>query len=50
MIPRGGVKDLAPLAEQVLREDRELFALTERKDFSAAMLSDKLAEAMKRHL
>jgi len=50
MIPRGGVKDLAPLAEQVLREDRELFALTERKDFSAAMLSDKVAEAMKRHL
>ena len=50
LIPRRGVHDLAALAEQVLREDRELFDLTERRDFSAAMLSAKLAEAVKRRL
>ena len=50
MIPHRGVHDLATLAEQVLREDRELFDLTERRDFSAAMLSAKLAEAVKRRL
>lgn len=40
----------AARAEQVCREDRELFDLTERKDFSAAMLEGKLAEATKRNL
>ena len=50
MIPRRGAANLPALAEQVLREDREMFELTERKDFSAAMLSAKLAEIMKRRI
>jgi regulator of RNase E activity RraA len=50
MIPRGVAGRLAAIAEQVLREDRELFELTERKDFSAAMLEAKLAAVMKRNL
>ena len=41
---------VAALAKQVLREDRELFELTEQKDFSAAMLKVKLAEVMKQNL
>jgi len=50
MLPRRGVGGLAALAEDVLREDRELFELTERKDFSAAVLAAKLAEVRKHRL
>jgi regulator of RNase E activity RraA len=50
MLPRRGVRDLAALAEQVLMEDREVFELTERKDFSPAMLTAKGAEVRKRRL
>jgi 4-hydroxy-4-methyl-2-oxoglutarate aldolase len=50
MIPHRGAGELAALAEQVLREDRELFELTERKDFSAALLSARLAEVTKHRL
>lgn len=49
MIPRQGADRLAPIAMQVLREDRELFELTERKDFSVATLSARL-EGVNRHL
>ena len=48
-IPIGAAHDLAGLAEQVLRDDRELFALTETKDFSVNMLSAILRRT-KRHL
>src|SRR5580700_11341191 len=44
MIPHRGADRLASLAEHVLRDDHELFQLTERKDFSAALLSDRLEE------
>jgi len=37
---------LAPIAERVLRGDRELFGLTERKDFSADMLPARLEEGV----
>jgi regulator of RNase E activity RraA len=50
MVPREAAGRVAALAAQVRREDRELFELTERKDFSAATLSAKLAEVMKRNL
>jgi len=50
MLPRRGLHDLAGLAEEVLREDREIFHLTERKDFSPALLNEKIAEVAKRHL
>ena len=50
MIPPSGAGRLAAIAEEVLREDRELFELTERKDFSAAMLTAKFAKIMKRNL
>ena len=49
MIPRSAAGDLAVVAEQVLRDDRELFELTERKDFSVATLSARL-EGINRHL
>jgi regulator of RNase E activity RraA len=49
MIPRRAAGSLAVIAEQVLREDRELFELTERKDFSVATLSAKL-EGVNTHL
>ena len=49
LIPRGAAGALAVIAEQVLREDRELFELTERKDFSVATLSARL-EGVNRHL
>jgi regulator of RNase E activity RraA len=48
-IPRRAAGSLAVIAEQVLREDRELFELTERKDFSVATLSAKL-EGVNKHL
>jgi regulator of RNase E activity RraA len=50
MVPRRGAGNLPELAELVRREDQEMFDLTERKDFSAAMLSAKLAEMMKRRI
>jgi regulator of RNase E activity RraA len=50
MLPRGGLRDLPALAEDVLREDREIFHLTERKDFSPALLNAKIAEVGKKHL
>jgi hypothetical protein len=50
MIPHRGVDRLASLAEQVLRDDRQLFQLTERKDFSVALLSDRLEEVKKHPL
>ena len=48
-IPCGAVNGLAAIAERVLREDRELFEFTERKDFSPATLSARL-EGINRHL
>jgi 4-hydroxy-4-methyl-2-oxoglutarate aldolase len=48
-IPGEAVGSLALVAEQVLREDRELFELTERKDFSVATLTARL-EGVNRHL
>ena len=47
MIPKGAARDLAVIAEDVLRADRELFELTERKDFSPDML---LQQIVKQHL
>jgi regulator of RNase E activity RraA len=49
MVPRSVAPSLAVIAEQVLRDDRELFELTERKDFSLATLSARL-EGVNRHL
>jgi regulator of RNase E activity RraA len=46
-IPSEAARDLPSLAEQVLRDDRELFELTERKDFSVDTLSDVLTEGAK---
>jgi regulator of RNase E activity RraA len=48
-IPKSAAGHLAVIADQVLREDRELFELTERKDFSVATLSARL-EGVNRHL
>lgn len=50
MLPDRGADRLASLAEHVLRDDHQLFQLTERKDFSAALLSDRLEEIKKHHL
>lgn len=50
MVPRRGAGQLAELAEEVLREDREIFEFTEREDFSARLLAAKLAEMMKPRL
>jgi regulator of RNase E activity RraA len=47
-IPIEAARDLPRLADQVLSDDRELFNLTERKDFSVDMLSALLAEEPKR--
>jgi 4-hydroxy-4-methyl-2-oxoglutarate aldolase len=49
-IPVQAARELPALAEQVLRDDRELFELTERKDFSVDILSALLKEAAKRLL
>lgn len=49
LIPQAAVGSLEVLAEQVLREDRELFELTERRDFSVATLTAKL-EGVNKHL
>jgi 4-hydroxy-4-methyl-2-oxoglutarate aldolase len=48
-IPHEAVGSLAVVAEQVLREDRELFELTDRKDFSVATLTARL-EGVNKHL
>ena len=48
-IPGGAAGDLAGVAEQVLRDDRRLFELTERQDFSPATLSAML-EGVNRQL
>jgi len=50
MIPRDVAGGLAAIAEQVLRDDRELFELTERKDFSVAALSARLEGANRQSL
>lgn len=50
MIPRGAARNLAVVAEEVLRDDRELFELTERRDFSAAMLTSTLEKTGKPRL
>lgn len=47
-IPIVAARELPAIAEQVLRDDRELFALTERKDFSVDMLSARLEQGVKR--
>jgi regulator of RNase E activity RraA len=47
-VPIEAARDLPGLAEQVLRDDRELFDLTEKKDFSVDMLSALLAQEPKR--
>ena len=50
MIPRGAARNLAVVAEEVLRDDRELFELTGRKDFSAVMLTSTLEKTVKPRL
>jgi regulator of RNase E activity RraA len=50
MIPIEAARKLPGVAEQVLRDGRELFELIERKDFSVDMLSAKLEERVKRRL
>jgi len=44
MIPRQIARELPAVAEQVQDQERELFELCERKDFSVDMLASKLAE------
>src|SRR5208283_1788972 len=50
MIPISAARELPGVAEQVLRDDRELFEVTERKDFSLDMLTATLDQGVKRHL
>jgi len=50
MIPIGAASELPGVAEQVLRDGRDLFELIERKDFSLDMLSAKLQERVQRKL
>jgi len=47
-IPIGAARELPGIAEQVLRDDRELFALTERKDFSVDLLAARLEQGVNR--
>lgn len=47
-IPMEAARELPGIAEQVLRDDRELFELTERRDFSVDILSALLADEAKR--
>ena len=49
IVPRNYVSQLPALADEVLREDREIFDMTERKDFSVAVLSERF-EGVNRHL
>ncbi|HUP03679.1 MAG TPA: RraA family protein [Bryobacteraceae bacterium] len=41
-VPLEAARQLPEIAERVLREDEELFALTERKDFSVELLTARL--------
>ena len=50
VIPAEGIDRLESLAQDVLRDDRDLFCLTERKDFSVDLLAAKLAQAKSRNL
>jgi len=50
MIPIGAARALPGAAEQVLRGDRLVIDLTERKDFSVGMLQANLEEGMDRRL
>lgn len=50
MIPLRATASLAAIAEEVLRDDRDLFELTERPEFSAAVLSARLQEELKHRL
>jgi hypothetical protein len=43
-IPIEAARELPGIAEQVLRDDRKLFQLTERKDFSGELLTARLVE------
>jgi regulator of RNase E activity RraA len=45
-IPITAARELPDLAEQVLRDDHELFDLTARKDFSVEMLAAELRKAV----
>jgi regulator of RNase E activity RraA len=45
-IPIEAVQGLPAIAEQVLQDDRDLFELASRKDFSVDMLAAKLREAV----
>jgi len=45
-IPMDAARELPGVAEQILREDRELFAFTSRKDFSVDLLTAKLQKAV----
>jgi len=49
-IPTGAAGKLAVIAEQVLRDDHELFELIERKDFSVDMLPAKTEEEADRRV
>jgi regulator of RNase E activity RraA len=48
-IPLSVVAELPSIADRVLRDDHELFELTERKDFSVETLAAKL-DGVNRHL
>lgn len=50
MIPIEAARELPCIAEKVLRDDREIFEMTERKNFSIEMLAAKLAKGVDRHL
>jgi len=49
-VPLSAAGQLAAIAEQVLLDDRDLFDLTERKDFSLEMLVAKLEEGTNRSI
>jgi len=50
MVPIDAARQLPPIAEQVLRGDRELFELTEREDFSVDMLPARSEEGVDKRL
>ena len=50
LIPKEAARDLPALAEEVLRDDREMTALTDREDFSVDMLEARFGERLKRGL
>jgi len=49
-IPIEAARQLPGIAEQVLRDDRRLFELTERKDFSVELLSEAVEQGVKKRL